>query len=80
MQYEAQKKSAWAAGVLEYAVPLAGYAYAGDWRRGLWPAGLWIAGGMLFVVPAITPGESARLMRTSLPWGLSPSSPVASGA
>ena len=41
-------KSAVLAGVLEWLVPTVGFAYAGDWKRGLPPAAVTLAGVVLF--------------------------------
>ena len=49
-QYEAQKKNAAVAAVLEYTFPFVGYAYAGNWRRGLAPGGMAL-GGFLLLAP-----------------------------
>jgi hypothetical protein len=43
------EKSALAAGVLEWAIPTVGYAYAGNWSRGILPAVVRI-GGLLLVI------------------------------
>jgi hypothetical protein len=42
------EKSSWAAGVLEWAIPTAGYAYAGNWSRGIPPAVVRITGAALW--------------------------------
>ena len=42
-------RSAVAAGVLEWLVPTAGYAYAGDWGRGLLPNAVRLGGFVLFI-------------------------------
>lgn len=42
------EKSSWAAGVLEWAIPTAGYAYAGNWSRGIPPAIIRISGAVLW--------------------------------
>lgn len=43
------EKSAFAAGAIEWFVPTGGYAYAGDWARGIPPALLRVVGLALFV-------------------------------
>lgn len=43
-QDEQARKSPVVAAILGAYVPLAGYAYAGRWKRGLAPQALWIAG------------------------------------
>jgi hypothetical protein len=61
-EYNALKKSAWTAGLLEYVIPLVGYSYAGDWRRGLWPTGATVA-GILMVSPCLDPCADS-----AVPW------------
>ena len=43
------EKSAVGAGVLEWAIPTVGYAYAGNWSRGIPSALIRIAGGLLVI-------------------------------
>lgn len=53
------RKSAWAAGVLEYVVPTAGYAYADAWTEGLVPGAVRVSGtvALLWVMADALTGE-----------------------
>jgi len=53
------RKSAWAAGVLEYVVPTAGYAYADAWKQGLLPGAVRVSGtvALLWVMADALTGE-----------------------
>jgi hypothetical protein len=53
------RKSAWAAGVLEYVVPTAGYAYADAWTEGLLPGAVRVSGtvALLWVMTDALTGE-----------------------
>jgi len=50
MQYNLMKKSSLAAGALEYLLPTAGHAYAGNWKRGILPTVVTIAGGATLLI------------------------------
>ena len=55
----AARKSAWKAGVLEYVVPTAGYAYADAWTEGLLPGAVRVSGtvALLWVMTDALTGE-----------------------
>ncbi len=55
----AARKSAWKAGVLEYVVPTAGYAYADAWTEGLLPGAVRVSGtvALLWVMADALTGE-----------------------
>jgi predicted acyltransferase len=52
-------KSAWTAGILEYVVPTAGYAYADAWKEGLLPGAVRVSGtvALLWVMTDALTGE-----------------------
>jgi len=49
LKYNAEKKSEFAAGALEFLIPVVGHAYAGDAGRGVVPA-LVSAGGLVIMI------------------------------
>lgn len=53
------RKSAWAAGALEYVIPTAGYAYADAWKEGLLPGAVRVSGtvALLWVMTDALTGE-----------------------
>ncbi len=53
------RKSAWTAGILEYVVPTAGYAYADAWKQGLLPGAVRVSGtvALLWVMTDALTGE-----------------------
>jgi hypothetical protein len=58
-ELSAAHKSAWKAGVLEYVLPTAGYAYADAWKEGLLPGAVRTSGtvALLWVMADALTGE-----------------------
>ncbi|MEM7417800.1 MAG: hypothetical protein AAF389_20085 [Gemmatimonadota bacterium] len=56
-ELEPHAPNAIGAGVLEWLVPTAGYAYAGDWKAGLVPNAVRVGGLVLFVASYDEAGE-----------------------
>jgi len=53
------RKSAWTAGIVEYVIPTAGYAYADAWKDGLLPGAVRVSGtvALLWVMADALTGE-----------------------
>ncbi len=56
--YVGSHHSPWTAGVVEWVLPSAGFAYAGDWKRGLLPNAIRVASIVTIVAGAEDDGDS----------------------